>query len=340
MTPHLSPPDHHKHLTSQIAPDLAFDDTDPPRWRRRLRRKLRQLLGDTPTQRCPLRPRTIWKLPHPLGSIEKIIFTAEPRADVVAYVCLPKDVPPPHTFMICLQGHTTGMHNSIAVRRDDETRRIKVQGDRDFGLGCMRRGIAALCVEQRSFGERRDLTKPNPPPIDCHAAAMHALMLGRTLIGERVYDVDRAIDYLTTRGDAETKRIGLMGHSGGGTVTIFAAALLSRIAFAMPSGAFCTFRESIMAISCCVDNYIPGLLKHAEMADVLGLFAPRPLVVVHGTDDHFFPVRGTRRAFRDLRQIYDTAEAKSRCHLVIANGGHRFYADNAWPVMLNEINRI
>ena len=48
------------------------------------------------------------------------------------------------------------MHNSIAVQREDETKLLKVEGDRDFGLECMRRGIAALCIEQRSFGERRE----------------------------------------------------------------------------------------------------------------------------------------------------------------------------------------
>ena len=29
--------------------------------------------------------------------------------------------------------------------------------------------------------------------------------------------------------------------------------------------------------------------------------------------------------------------AKGRCHLVVGEGGHRFHADDAWPVMLKEI---
>ena len=109
-----------------------------------------------PKERCPLRPRLLWKREHRLGIIEKIAYTPEPYSDVVAYVCLPKSAEPPYPFMICLQGHTTGMHNSIAVQREDETKLLKVEGDRDFGLECMRRGIAALCIEQRSFGERRE----------------------------------------------------------------------------------------------------------------------------------------------------------------------------------------
>lgn len=336
----LSPTENHRHLMSQIVPELQYDGGNVKKWQDRLRRQLRRLIGDTPNERCALRPRSLWKRTVPLGTIEKIVFTSEPYADVVAYVCLPRDIEPPYTFMICLQGHSTGMHNSIAVQRDDNTQPHPVEGDRDFGLGCMRRGIAALCVEQRSFGERRELKQKSVAPRGCHDAAMHALMLGRTLIGERVYDVGRGIDYLAMRGDADMSSIGVMGNSGGGTVSLFSAALLPRIAYAMPSCYFCTFRHSIMAMHHCMCNYVPGLLKYAEMSDIMGLFAPKPLVVVAGKEDTIFPITATRRAFKALQRIYDAHGAKERCHLVIGAEGHRFYAEEAWPVMLKEIQRL
>lgn len=336
---HLSPSETHKHLMSRITPELRFDGNDPRTWQRRLRRKLRQMVGDKPQDRCDLKPRRLWKREHPLGTIEKIVFTSEPYSDVPAYVCLPKNATAPYTFFICLQGHSTGMHNSIAVQREDETKPIKVEGDRDFALGCMRLGIAALCIEQRSFGERNEKKQKKISSHQCHDATMHALLLGRTLIGERVYDVDRGIDYLASRGDADMKSIGVMGNSGGGTISMFSAALLPRIAFAMPSCYFCTFKDSIMSIYHCMDNYIPGLLKIAEMSDIMGLFAPKPVVIVAGKDDNIFPIRATRRAFKDLQNIYQASDAADRCHLVVGNGGHRFYADDAWPVMLREIKK-
>lgn len=160
---------------------------------------------------------------------------------------------------------------------------------------------------------------------------MHALLLGRTLLGERVFDVDRGIDYLLQRGDADPARIGVMGNSGGGTVTLFAAALLPRIAAAMPSCYFCTFRDSLLAIYHCADNYVPGLFPIADMSDLLGLFAPKPVVVVAGRRDPIFPFPATQRAFRDLQKIYRAAGAGGHCRLVVGPGGHRFYADLAWP---------
>ncbi len=340
MKMHLSPTENHRYLMSQGTPALQYDGGDVRQWQSRLRRKLSRLVGDMPKERCGLRPRSLWKREHALGSIEKIVFTSEPYAAVPAYVCLPRDVAPPYAFMICVQGHNSGMHNSIAVQRDDEMQPIEVEGDRDFAIQCMRHGIAALCVEQRAFGERREQKQKVRFPQICHDTAMHALMLGRTLIGERVYDVDRGIDYLASRGDASMKSIGVMGNSGGGTVSLFAAALLPRIAFAMPGCYFCSFQDSVMSTRHCPDNYIPGLLKYAEMSDIMGLFAPKPVVIVSGKSDELFPISATRRAFRELQRIYDACGAEERCHLVVGAGGHRFYADDAWPVMMKEIEAL
>lgn len=321
-------------------PSLGFDRGDMRKWQARLRRKLRQLVGKMPEERCALRPRQLWLRQHSLGTIEKIALTSEPRADILAYVCLPKGAEPPYTFMICLQGHSTGMHHSIAVQREDETQPLLIEGDGDFALGCMRRGIAALCIEQRSLGERREQRQKLVSPHGCLDATMHSLMLGRTMIGERVYDVDRGIDYLSQRGDADMNRIGVMGSSGGGAISVFSAALLPRIAFAMPSCYFCTFQDSIMSIRHCADNYVPGLLQYAEMADIMGLFAPKPVVLVAGKSDPIFPIHATRRAFKDLQRIYSACGAKNLCRLVVGDGGHRFYADDAWPLMLEAIQRI
>ena len=62
-------------------------------------------------------------------------------------------------------------------------------------------------------------------------------------------------------------------------------------------------------------------------------------MLVAGEHDEIFPVAATRRAFADLQQVYAAAGASDRCHLVVGPEGHRFYADAAWPVMLQELRR-
>lgn len=331
----------HHHLADEIQPQMSWNGGDVPQWQQSLRAKLRELLGlnNMPALKPDLNPHTLWQQQTDLGVIEKIAFTSEPGADVTAYLCTPNTPRrEPVPVFICLQGHSTGMHVSIARQRDDETQQLQVEGDRDFALGCMRRGIAALCIEQRSFGQRREQVQEKISPQGCHDAAMHALALGRTLVGERVFDVDRGIDFLEQRGDFDMDKLGVMGNSGGGTVTTYSAAVLDRVKLAMPSCANSTFADSIMKIYHCADNYIPSILQYAEMGDILGLFAPRPLVVVAGKEDAIFPIAGVQKALTAAGSVYSAAEAKSNCQLVIGNGGHRFYAQPAWEQMLKHVD--
>ena len=339
---HFSPSACHNLMYETSGRELEWQADSYPsveHWQSHLRDKVAGLTGLTRiTPSKDLAVESIWKQDDELGTIERIVFRSEPHTEVPAYVCLPAGVEKPYTFFICVQGHSTGMHNSIGRSFDDEFALAMPEGDRDFALGCMRRGIAALCIEQRAFGYRQEQLQQNRAGSYCHDAAMHSLMLGRTLVGERVFDVRRGVDYLSLRGDAAMDRIGLMGNSGGGTTTMFASALLPEISFAIPSCYFNTFQASIMSLYHCSCNYVPSILRYAEMSDVMGLFAPRKLVVVAGRDDDIFPLEATQASFDRLKGIYRAAGAEDNCRLVIGEGGHRFYADDAWPVMLSYLN--
>lgn len=319
----------HRALLREMRPSHAYDGGDVKRFQRRLRPKLRALLS-LPERPAPLRPRTLWRREIALGSIEKLVFSAETRADVPAYVCLPRSGRPPYPFVICLQGHTSGMHCSVGLSRD-ERRRVRPPGDRDYALQALRHGVAALCIEQRSLGERGErIQERHCWYNECHDAAMQALALGRTLLGERVFDVDRALDYLAWRGDADEHRIGVLGNSGGGTVALYAAALLPRVRLAVLSCSVSSFDDSILAMYHCADNYVPGLRRVADACDVLALVAPRPVVVVAARHDELFPIASARRCFRQARRAWSALGAARACRLSVAPGGHRFYADLAW----------
>ncbi|MBL8991739.1 MAG: acetylxylan esterase [Spirochaetia bacterium] len=327
----------------RIKPSLAFGaklsahTKNPKAWQNALRKKLKTLIGldDLESRkRVPLKPRSLWKREHPLGTIEKWILTSEAHSDMPVYFCLPKSSKWPVPAVICLQGHSSGMHNSIAVNAANEMDPIHVDGDRDFAFHAMKRGFAALCLEQRAFGERAEKAQVMRGSQTCHDAVMRALLLGRTLAGERVFDVDRALDFLSNRKEIDIDQTGIMGNSGGGTISIYSAALLPRIKFSMPSCSFCTFRDSIFGIHHCADNYLPGMLHWAESEDIAGLIAPKPLVIVNGVKDDIFPIVPARKAFAGVRKIYRAFKAEKNCRFVEGPEGHRFYADLAWPVLL------
>ncbi len=317
--------------------DSKADPQNVKVWQRKLRRKVTELTGFArmPKADGPPPVWSIWKREHELGSIEKLMMRTEDGCDTPAYLCLPKGVKAPYLPWVCVQGHAPGAGWSIGCDAADDTKPANIEGDRDYGIGCMRRGLAALCVEQRAFGQKHETRINDAGQSWCHDASMHALMLGRTLLAERVYDISRGIDYLASRGDMRMSKLGVMGNSGGGTATMFAAALLGpKVRYAMPSCYFCSFEASVMSLYHCMCNYVPNLLLEAEHADIMGLFAPRPLVIVAGSEDPIFPIKATRGEFRRLKQIYAAAGAPDNCRLVVGDGGHRFYADPAWKTML------
>jgi len=128
-----------------------------------------------------------------------------------------------------------------------------------------------------------------------------ALLFGQTMIGWRVWDVMRTIDWIETRKELDAKRVGCMGISGGGTCTTFSAALEPRIKVAMISGYLNIFRDCILSLSHCIDNYVPGILNWAEMYDVAGPIAPRPMFAESGSKDRIFPIAGSREGFDRVR---------------------------------------
>src|SRR5690606_11410903 len=140
-------------------------------------------------------------------------------------------------------------------------------------------GYIAIAPDMRGFASlrlQRDIEKD--ANNSCQELQLRAYMFGRTLIGERVWDIQRLIDWASQREDVDPTRIAITGNSGGGTVSLFAAAIDERIQVAVPGSYFCTFQDSILSIRHCACNYVPGLARIAEMWDVAGLIAPRPFM--------------------------------------------------------------
>ena len=152
-------------------------------------------------------------------------------------------------------------------------------------------------------------------------------------VGWRVYDVMRAYDYLATRSEVDLNRLGIMGISGGGTTSFFTAALDQRVKAAVISGYFNTFKDSILSISHCIDNYIPNVLQYVEMSDIAGLIAPRALFVESGTKDTIFPIDATRYAVDRAKSIYKLFNAHEKLGFEVFGAGHSFYGVGAFEFL-------
>lgn len=258
-------------------------------------------------------------------------FYTEPDIEMYAVFCSPKNVQGDLPLMICLQGHNSGMHLSLGVFEypGDEARTNK--NELDYALQANRRGFHALVFDQRGFGARGGKDgKPN-----CRQTALTAIMTGRTLVGERIWDAHRALDVtLAHFGGIDRERIACMGNSSGGTSTMFVAVTDPRVRASIVSCSFAPFADCIGRIYHCDCNYVPHLHQHLDMADICLLAAPNPMVIVNGTEDPIFPIEATKKEFSRLSELYALSGARGRCVHVCPEGEHRFYREPSWAAFL------
>ena len=319
-----------QHLAMMRAMRYAMrrrEDQPFPEWQVAARERLGALLG-LPEAVCPSDLRIEWTREEEGVRELRLTFRTEPEYETRAHLLIPaSETPVP--VVICLQGHSKGMHISLGRPKypgDAES----IAGDRDFARQAVRHGCAAFVLEQRGFGECGG-TEDGPA---CHQPAMAALLLGRTLIGERVWDVMRSIDLIEARfPKLDAGRVAVLGNSGGGTTSLYAAAMDPRIAAAVPSCAFSGFEASIGAQLHCVCNYVPGIMKSFDMGDIAGMIAPRPLVLVSGRHDGIFPLQQAEEQFSIAQAYYTAAGAEDKLRHVIGAEGHRFYAEQAWQAL-------
>ena len=333
----------HKELYAKTTRRLAYSpDRDFEAWRAELRLKLAELLGMHKMPDVTATPEIIVTAREEHSDFTEIVFTfeSEPGYFAPCHFLIPKRGKAPFPTVVCLQGHNSGMHNSLGRAEYDSDDPVN-ETFRAYGIQAVAHGYAALVMEQRGFGVSKNAAGPYP---DCHGPAMQALMLGRTLYAERVFDIIRAINALSHFPEADMDKIGCMGNSGGGTATYYAACLDERIKIAMPSCSICTLYGSFFSLPfvgtyegaasshSCVCCYIPGISEWVENQDLSALIAPRKLLLVNGRGDPYFPIKESIECFEDIKEIYKKAGAEGNCRMVIGEEGHRFYPDEAWPV--------
>jgi dienelactone hydrolase len=304
-------------------------------WQKRVRGKIVELLGGFPQTRTALRAQVLEKKEFKDHTREKIIFQSRDNLTVFGYLLLPKAKASAVPAIVCLPGHGRGCDDIVGIDENGRQRDGKPGYAKDFALQAVEQGYAAFAIEQLAFGCRRDeaARKRGAGQSSCQPSAGVALLFGQTMIGWRVWDVMRAIDYLQTRREIDPARIATLGISGGGTVSLFSAALDERIKVAVVSGYFNTFRDCIVSLSHCIDNYVPGILNYVEMYDLAGLVAPRGLFIESGTRDPIFPIEGSRKAFKQATTIYAAFGTPEMLGQEIFEDGHVFYGKGAFEFL-------
>ncbi|MDU0200587.1 alpha/beta hydrolase family protein [Paenibacillus sp. PFR10] len=318
-------PDHYfKHLYDRVTPSEKFQASSQEEWlnwNERLRPRFVELLGGYPAKIPELGLELLESVDCGTYTRERIQIQTYPDLYMPVYVLIPKEREEQAGAIIACHGHGYGSKDIVGLTIEGEEKTGDKGYQKDFAVELVNKGFIVVAPELLGFGDRK-LSGEKQDANSCHSLSTSLLAMGQTMAGYRVFEALRCVDYLLTRDDIDAARIGCMGISGGGLVCSFAAAIDNRITAAVVSGYANTFQASILSIHHCIDNYVPGLSLVAEMPDLIGLIAPRPLLIESGKDDPIFPVHATMEAYEQIRCIYQILEAEERLTLDLFEGTH------------------
>jgi dienelactone hydrolase len=149
---------------------------------------------------------------------------------------------------------------------------------------------------------------------------------GMTWPGVFVTEDRYALDYLCSRQDIDSNRVGCCGLSGGGLRTNYLAGLDERIQCSVTAGFMTTWSDFVFQ-TCFTHTwmiYIPLLPTLMDYPDILGMRAPLPSLVLATKEDPLFTLDEVENAGRKLESIYKKAGARENFKLSLYDGPHKF----------------
>lgn len=305
-------------------------------WKEQTRETLKKLIGLNQMETCNLNASTLEVVELEGGIIrEKVVIQVEPDVYMPFFVLLPPKSEESDSCYLALPGHMGAGKYAVAGCYE-----IPVVADQikvfhyDYGLQLAKLGHVVLCPDIRGFGERREEALQSDKESDfingtCFHLAHMAEPLGQTVIGMHVWDMMRLLDYVKERAGWNFKKIGCVGFSGGGMITLWLTALDDRIQKACISGYFYGYQDSLLELNGnCSCNYVPHLWEHVDMGDIGALLAPRNIVIQSAREDHLNGKRGLQNVYEQLDIMKKTYRILDKVDCVyhdVREGGHCFH---------------
>jgi hypothetical protein len=149
-----------------------------------------------------------------------------------------------------------------------------------------------------AFQPRGVLGEPPPNPNQLALGQympelLRAIIVGKTIIGMRVDDTLRAINWLIARPDVDKSSIILYGKGAQGMAALHAAAIDARVTQIVIENTLVSYR---MALATGLHKNLsevamPGVLNHYDVGDLLTAISPRPVFIVNPVNAMGQPVR-------------------------------------------------
>jgi dienelactone hydrolase len=203
------------------------------------------------------------------------------------------------------------------------------------------RGFIGVAIDGPFHGER---CKAGRGTVDYQAAIIAAWreQKGHPFYYETVWDMMRLIDYLDTRDDVDSNRIGMYGVSKGGIETYLTAAIDPRVSVAVPCIGLESFQWAVqnedwqtristvqhafdvaaqesnvmtpngLFVHQFYERVCPGIDGEFDGPAMVRLIAPRPMMAINGDSDSHTPLGGLKLCTDAAEEAYGKDGAGDR----------------------------
>ncbi len=264
---------------------------------KKVKNTLMNVVGPFP-QKTPLNPQVIDIVKKKDYRIEKIIFESQPKFYVTAAMFIPNKLKGKTPAIILTSGH------SIEAFRWPDYQKVI--------LNFVKKGFIVFSFDPIAQGERIQYfdSELNKSLVGSCVAehtyvGLQCFLTGSSLARYMIWDGIRAVDYLLTRKEVDPKRIGITGHSGGGTQSAYIAAFDDRILAVAPECYLTNMRRlwERQGPQDAEQNFNKGIASGLDMADLLEVRAPKPALQITTTQD-MFSIQGAKETEKEVKDVY------------------------------------
>lgn len=302
-------------------------------WQRSFAAKLRGMLGpiEPPGEWTTIEESVVEAADHTRRSL---VLRAAGMRDLPVHLLVPKPGQAKRAAILALHGHgSAGYDPVVGIATTEAARAELMKANYGYGLQLVRRGyvVAAPCFTP--FGRRLGDAAAYRGNDACGVTFVRMQLLGRVLMGENLRDALWAVELLARHESVDASRIGCVGLSYGGRMTMLAAAMSPKIRAAVCSGALNVMQERIRGRYSCGAQVIPGLLTIGDVPEIASLIAPRPCLWEVGKRDALMVKEWIEPSIARMRGAWNAYGKPDNLTVDHHDGAHEWHGALAYPLL-------